>query len=64
MAGVRADRSKELIAVADSYRESTNSWADVLRGCRDRGMRDPVLAVGDGALGFLKAVLEVFPTAR
>ena len=46
------------------YRESTESWADLLRECRRRGMIAPVLAVGDGALGFWKAVREVFPATR
>ncbi|MFN2504693.1 MAG: IS256 family transposase [Acidimicrobiales bacterium] len=59
--GVRADGTKELVAVADGYRESTGSWADVLRDLRHRGMRAPVLAVGDGALGFWGALREVFP---
>ncbi|MGX7670406.1 IS256 family transposase [Plantactinospora sp. DSM 117369] len=59
--GVRADGSKELVALADGYRESTGSWADVLRDCARRGMRAPVLAVGDGALGFWAALREVFP---
>lgn len=62
--GVRADGTKELIAMADGYRESSDSWADVLRDCGRRGMRTPVLAVGDGALGFWKALAEVFPEAR
>jgi transposase-like protein len=52
MIGVRADGRKELIALADGYRESTESWADLLRDCARRGMRAPALAVGDGALGF------------
>lgn len=52
MLGVRADGRKELVALTDGYRESTESWADLLRDCRRRGMRVPVLAVGDGALGF------------
>jgi transposase-like protein len=64
MIGVRADGRKELVALADGYRESTESWADLLRGCRRRGMTAPVLAVGDGALGFWKAVREVFPATR
>jgi putative transposase len=64
MVGVRADGSKELVAVADGYRESTESWADLLRDCKRRGMRAPVLAVGDGALGFWAALREVFPTTR
>ena len=62
--GVRADGSKELVALADGYRESAGSWADLLRDCRRRGMRAPVLAVGDGALGFWAALREVFPDTR
>jgi putative transposase len=64
MVGVRADGSKELVAVADGHRESTESWADLLRDCKRRGMRAPVLAVGDGALGFWAALREVFPATR
>lgn len=64
MLGVRADGRKELVALTDGYRESTESWADLLRDCRRRGMRAPVLAVGDGALGFWKALREVFPETR
>ncbi|MGW6505129.1 IS256 family transposase [Nonomuraea angiospora] len=62
--GVRADGRKELIALTDGYRESAESWADLLRDCARRGMRAPVLAVGDGALGFWSALSEVFPQAR
>ena len=62
MIGVRADGRKELVALADGYRESVESWADLLRDCARRGMRAPVLAVGDGALGFWGALREVFPT--
>jgi transposase-like protein len=64
MIGVRADGRKELVALADGYRESAESWADLLRDCARRGMRAPVLAIGDGALGFWKAAREVFPQAR
>ena len=64
MIGVRADGRKELIALADGYRESAESWADLLRDCSRRGMRAPVLAVGDGALGFWNGLREVFPEAR
>ncbi len=64
MVGVRTDGTKELIALADGYRESTESWAELLRDCRRRGMRAPVLAVGDGALGFWAAVRDVFPETR
>jgi transposase-like protein len=62
--GVRADGTKELVALADGFRESSESWADLLRSCKRRGMRAPVLAVGDGALGFWKALREVFPQTR
>jgi transposase-like protein len=61
MIGVRADGRKELIALADGYRESSESWADLLRDCARRGMRAPVLAIGDGALGFWGALREIFP---
>jgi putative transposase len=64
MIGVRADGTKELIALDDGHRESTESWADLLRCCKRRGMQAPVLAVGDGALGFWAAVRTVFPEAR
>jgi transposase-like protein len=64
MIGVRADGRKELVALADGYRESSESWADLLRDCARRGMRAPVLAIGDGALGFWGALREVFPQAR
>ena len=64
MIGVRADGTKELIALADGFRESSESWADLLRSAKRRGMRAPVLAVGDGALGFWRAVRDVFPETR
>ncbi len=64
MIGVRADGRKELVALADGFRESSESWADLLRDCKRRGMRAPVLAVGDGALGFWKALRDVFPDTR
>jgi len=64
MIGVRADGRKELVALADGYRESAQSWADLLRDCRRRGMTAPVLAIGDGALGFWTALREVFPDTR
>jgi transposase-like protein len=64
MIGVRADGRKELVALTDGYREATESWADLLRDCRRRGMRAPVLAIGDGALGFWGALREVFPETR
>jgi putative transposase len=62
--GVKADGSKELLACSDGYRESIDSWADVLRDLKKRGMTAPAVAVGDGALGFWAALGEVFPTTR
>jgi transposase-like protein len=62
--GARLDGTKELVAVADGYQESTDSWAEVLRDLRRRGMRAPVVAVGDGALGLWAALGEVFPETR
>jgi transposase-like protein len=62
--GVRADGKKELVALADGHRESTESWAGLLRDARRRGMRAAVLAAGDGALGFWSALAEVFPETR
>jgi transposase-like protein len=62
--GVRADGTKELVGLAEGYRESTESWAELLRDLKHRGMRAPVLAVGDGALGFWGAIGDVFPATR
>jgi transposase-like protein len=62
--GVRTDGRKELIALAEGLRESTESWSDLLRDCRRRGMRAPELVVGDGAMGLWGALTEVFPQAR
>jgi putative transposase len=64
MIGVRPDGTKELIAVEDGYRESADSWKSVLRDLKRRGMRPPVVAVGDGALGFWVAVRDVWPKTR
>jgi putative transposase len=59
--GVRADGTKELVAITDGHRESTESWADLLRDLKRRGMRAPMVAVGDGALGFWAALRTVWP---
>ena len=64
MIGVRPDGTKELLAVEDGYRESQESWASVLRDLKRRGMRAPVVAVGDGALGFWATVGQVWPETR
>jgi putative transposase len=63
--GATKDGKKELIAMTDGHRESAQSWSELLLDVKRRGLRiDPKLAVGDGALGFWKAVAEVFPTTR
>ena len=59
--GVRPDGTKEVVALEDGYRESGESWRGVLRDLKARGLRAPVLAVGDGALGFWAAVRDVWP---
>lgn len=64
MVGARIDGRKELVAVQDGYRESEESWNELLRDLKKRGMRAPVLAVGDGALGFWGALRDVFPKTR
>jgi transposase-like protein len=64
MIGARPDGTKELIAIADGYRESTESWLDLLRDLKARGMQAPVIAIGDGALGFWAALREVWPETR
>ena len=62
--GVREDGEKELLAVEDGYRESEDWWAAVFRDLRDRGMNEPKLVTGDGALGAWAALRNVFPGAR
>jgi transposase-like protein len=52
---------RSLITVEDGYRESAESWKMVLRDLKRRGMREPLLAIGDGALGFWAAVRDVWP---
>ena len=62
--GTRPDGTKELIAVEDGYRESRESWASLLRELKRRGMGAPLVAVGNGALGFWAAVADVWPETR
>ena len=62
--GVREDGEKELLAVEDGYRESEDSWSAVLRDLRDRGLNEPKLVTGDGALGAWAALRTVFPGTR
>jgi len=62
--GVLPDGRKEVIAIEDGYRESTESWASLLRDLKRRGMLAPILAVGDGGLGFWAALREVYPETQ
>ena len=63
--GATADGRKELIAVVDGFRESEQSWKALLLDVKSRGLVvDPKLATGDGALGFWKALRQVYPTTR
>lgn len=63
--GATKDGKKELVAIADGYRESVQSWKEILVDLKQRGLEHaPALAIGDGALGFWKAVAQVFPTTR
>ena len=64
MVGVRADGTKELVAVADGEREGTDSWAELLGDLRRRGMGALVVAVGDRALGLWVALGDVLPATR
>ena len=63
--GAPRDGTKELIAITDGYRESEQSWRELLLDVRHRGLTiDPELAIGDGGLGFWGAVRKVFPQTR
>jgi transposase-like protein len=63
--GATKDGKKELIAMTDGHRESAQSWRELLLDVKRRGLTiDPKLAVGDGALGFWKAIAEVFPSTK
>lgn len=63
--GATADGTKELLAVQDGFRESEQSWKEVLLDLKSRGLEQgPALAVGDGALGFWKALPQVFSATR
>jgi transposase-like protein len=63
--GATADGKKQLLAMGDGYRESEQSWRELLLDLKHRGLSiDPKLAIGDGALGFWKALPQVFGTTR
>ncbi|MEW6687111.1 MAG: IS256 family transposase [Candidatus Edwardsbacteria bacterium] len=63
--GAKADGQKELVALEEGYRESEQSWLEVLNDLKRRGLdKGPQLAIGDGSLGFWKALLQVYPDTR
>jgi transposase-like protein len=63
--GATEDGAKELIAMVDGHRESEQSWLELLLDAKHRGMIEaPMLATGDGALGFWKALRQVYPSTR
>lgn len=63
--GATADGRKELIALTDGYRESADSWRELLRDVKQRGLEtSPKVAIGDGALGFWAALREIYPATR
>lgn len=63
--GVRRDGTKELVALSDGFRESKDSWLDLLRDLKARGLTEgPRLAIGDGALGFWAALDETYAETR
>jgi putative transposase len=61
LVGVTENGDKEVVALADGYRETQEGWSTLLRDLKRRGMEAPLLAVGDGALGFWNALDEVYP---
>jgi putative transposase len=62
--GVTEQGNKEFLAIEDGYRESEQSWTEVLLDLKSRGMNQPKLAVGDGALGFWKALQKIYGKTR
>jgi len=62
--GAMSDGRKEVLAVTPGYRESTESWLEVLRDLRDRGLEQPVLIAADGNMGIWAAVDQVWPDSR
>jgi len=63
--GATVEGKKELLALTDGYRESEQSWKELLLEVKHRGLtQEPRLATGDGALGFWAALQKVYPTTR
>jgi len=64
LVGVLPDGTKEVVALEDSYRESTESWKTLLRDLKSRGMPAPKLAFTVGALGVWVALRDIYPEAE
>nr|WP_276944724.1 transposase [Ferrimicrobium acidiphilum] len=62
--GVDDQRGKHLLTLENGTRESTQSWREVLVDLKSRGMNEPLLAIGDGALGFWAALSEIYPETK
>jgi len=62
--GVNRQGEKQLLAIEDGVRESTQSWREVLVNLKARGMNAPAVAIGDGAMGFWGALEEIYPSTR
>lgn len=64
LVGVNEHGGKEIISVMEGYRESYESWREIWRGARDRGMAAPLVVIGDGIAGLWKAVSEIYPRSK
>jgi putative transposase len=64
LVGVNDQGRKELISVMEGYRESDESWKEIWRGVKERGMAAPLVVVGDGIAGLWKALRDIYPTAK
>ena len=64
LVGVNEQGAKELLGVMEGYRESYESWREIWRGLRDRGLAAPLVVIGDGIAGLWKALSEIYPTAK
>lgn len=64
LVGINEHGRKELISVMEGYRESYESWKEIWRGVKERGMAAPLLVIGDGIAGLWKAVADVYPSAK
>jgi transposase-like protein len=64
LVGVNEAGRKELISVMEGYRESYESWREIWRGVKERGMASPLVVIGDGIAGLWKALADVYPKAQ